>query len=94
MEHAVDQRGRHGLHDGAVLRSVPCANDDGASGEDVFPDAFFEDQTVKSLLHLMRTRIQFIKEQTVGLGSGNDAGGTEPAGSINNLRDPDEVFRG
>ena len=39
VHHAVDQRRRHGPHDGAVLRAVARANDDGAFRQGKFADA-------------------------------------------------------
>src|SRR5579862_1505265 len=51
--HAVDQRRRHWLDDGAILAAVARADHNRASRQCIFADAPLMDQAVKRLLHLM-----------------------------------------
>ena len=93
MKHSVDQRGRHGFHDSAVLRTVAGTDHHTALRQMIFPYASFVNQAVKGLLHLLRTGVQLVEEQDVRFLSGDHFGRNKPRSIAVDLWNTDDVLR-
>src|SRR5258706_2816426 len=92
MHHPIDERRRHRLHDSAVLCTISGADDDRSSGQLVFAEAPLVNQTVESLLHLMRARVQLIEEKAIRLLACDRGRRAESALAIRDLRHADEIL--
>src|ERR1035437_3186048 len=65
VDHAVDERGGHGLDDGAVLSTIARADYDRPFGQMIFADAAFVNEAVESLLDFVRAGVEFVEEKAI-----------------------------
>src|SRR5579871_125120 len=92
MHHTVEQGRRHWLHNRAILAAVTRANHDRTFGQHIFANAPLVNQTIKRLLHLMRTCIQFIQKQAIRLFPRNHLRRAKAAHPIFNLGHTNDIL--
>ena len=84
---------RHTGYYRAVLRPISGTNHNGTRGKVIVADATVMNQAVESFVDLVRAGIQLVKKQTVRLFARNGLRRAESTCTVNDLGDPDQVFR-
>jgi hypothetical protein len=92
VDHAIDQSGRHRFDDGAILRAIAGADNDGALWKKVLADPPLMNQAVKGFLDFVRAGVQLIEKEAIWRRPGDRNGWTKSTAAVDDLRHSDEVF--
>ena len=93
VEHAIDERRRHGFHDSVILRAISGSDNYRAFGQFVFAYAPLVDKAIKCFLHFLAAGVEFIEKEAVRFIASDRNGRAETAFAFDDLRNADEIFR-